>query len=71
MGKIFEMCNTLYVKFINIFCINFRKHFIKTSEVIKYIENMYDIKLMDYQKEFVKHVIRLGHKAPFGTSLYV
>lgn len=30
---------------------------LKTSEVINYIEKMYDIKLMDYQKEFVKHVI--------------
>lgn len=31
---------------------------LKTSEVINYIEKMYDIKLMDYQKEFVKHVIQ-------------
>ena len=30
---------------------------LKTSEVINHIEKMYDIKLMDYQKEFVKHVI--------------
>lgn len=31
---------------------------LKTSEVINHIEKMYDIKLMDYQKEFVKHVIQ-------------
>lgn len=30
---------------------------LKTSEVINYIEKMYDIKLMDYQKEFVKHIV--------------
>lgn len=31
---------------------------LKASEVIKHIEKMYDIKLMDFQKEFVKHVIK-------------
>lgn len=31
---------------------------LKTSEVINYIEKMYDIKLMDYQKEFVKHIVQ-------------
>ena len=31
---------------------------LKVSEVIKYIEKMYDIKLMDHQKDFVKHVIK-------------
>lgn len=34
-----------------------REKMLKTSEVIKHIEKMYDIKLKDYQKEFVKHVI--------------
>ena len=32
---------------------------LKTSEVINHIEKMYDIKFMDYQKEFVKHVIQV------------
>lgn len=31
---------------------------LKASEVIKHIEKMYDVKLLDYQKDFVKHVIR-------------
>ena len=31
---------------------------LKVSEVVKYIEELYDIKLMDYQKEFVKHIVQ-------------
>lgn len=31
---------------------------LKASEVIKHIEKLYKVELMDYQKEFVKHVIR-------------
>lgn len=31
---------------------------LKVSEVIKHIEKLYGIKLMEYQKEFVKHVIK-------------
>lgn len=43
------------------FCIKSKKgreKMLKTSEVINYIEKMYDIKLMDYQKEFVKHIVQ-------------
>ena len=43
------------------FCIKNKKgreKMLKTSEVINYIEKMYDIKLMDYQKEFVKHIVQ-------------
>lgn len=30
---------------------------LKVSEIVKYIEGLYNIELMDYQKDFLKHII--------------
>lgn len=30
---------------------------LKVSEVVKYIEELYNIELMDYQKDFLKHIL--------------
>ncbi len=33
------------------------KYMLKVSEVVKYIEGLYNIELIDYQKDFLKHII--------------